>query len=58
MTKKIRYNDAFHSYNKSNHSGKISPVNDDEIQIIGTLPVFNKNASTIGRNNFLPQAGQ
>ena len=39
---KKRYKDASYSYNKINRSSKISPVGDDEIQIICTRRAFNK----------------
>ena len=40
---KNRYNDALYSYNSSNWYGKISQVEYDEIQIIGTKLPFYKN---------------
>ena len=41
-----------------NLTGEILPVEDDEIQIIGTGPVIFKNHSPIGRDIVFPQAGQ
>ena len=41
--KNYRYNDASYSYNKSNHPGKTSTVEDDEIEIVITRPAFNRN---------------
>ena len=58
MTKKTRYNDASYYDNKSNHYGKISPVNNDEIKIIGTRPALNKYYSPICREIVFTQAGQ
>ena len=39
---KNRYNDASYYYNKSTKSDKVSPVEDDEIQMIGIRPALNK----------------
>ena len=36
-----RNNDPYLSYNNSNHIGKRSPVENDEIQIVGTKPSIN-----------------
>ena len=49
-----RYNDASCCYNKSNHPSKISPVEDDEIQIIDTGPALNTNYPSIGRYIVFP----
>ena len=39
------YNDASYHYNKSNQNGKKSPIEDDEIEIVGTRPVLDRNFS-------------
>ena len=44
--KKI-YNGESYSYNMSNKLGKISPVDDDKVEITGTRPALNKNYSPI-----------
>ena len=56
--KKYKYNNASYSYYKSNKPGKKSPVEDDEIEIVGTRPAFNGNFSPIGRDIIFPQGGQ
>ena len=43
------YNDASYYYNKSNQTGKKSPIEDNEIEIVGTRPVLIKIFSNIGR---------
>ena len=53
-----RNNDPSLSYNNSNHIGKRSPVENDKIQIVGTKPSINYKFSTIGREIFVPHAGQ
>ena len=57
-SKNYRYNDASYSYNKSNNPEKKSPVEDDEIEIVGTRPAFNRKFSPIGRDIVSPQFGQ
>ena len=52
-----RYNDSSYSYNKSNSSGKRSPVDKYEIQIVETNPAMNTKIAPIVRENF-PQVGQ
>ena len=49
---KNRYNDTTYCYNKSNQSGKRSPLDDDEIQIIGTRPTTNKNIYQLAETFF------
>ena len=50
QTKAKKY--ASFSYNKINNTGKRSPVESDEIQIVGTKPSSNHKFSPIGREFF------
>ena len=49
--KKYRFNDASYSPKQSTQHGKKSPLEDDEIEIIGANSAIGKNFSPIGRQN-------
>ena len=49
-------NNASFYYNKSNQTGKISPVDNDEIQIIETKPSVNYKISPIVGDIVVPYA--
>ena len=56
--KQNSYNDAYFSYNNSNKSGKISPVDIDEIKIVSKNPSINYTFSPIVRKIVVPHAVQ
>ena len=53
-----RCNYSSYSWNNSNQSGNKSPVNNHNIQIIGTRPALNLEKSPISTNIFFSQADQ